>query len=634
MTPVPTDESRAQVLREEIQGLLRKEAVIRVPDPSRLLFSSHFFLAPKKGGMWRPIINLRPLNRHIRPPRFRMDTLSVILPRLRQGLWATSVDLTDAYLHVPIHQSSQPWLGFIFENQAYQFRALPFGLSTAPRTFTRLTRVLEGFLRRTGIHIFMYLDDWLILAPSRALSSSDTLRVLEITQELGWLVNPLKSSLTPSQRVTFLGAEIDLVKGLAVPTLSRIQAVLAGVRLLRDSPTLPARAWLVCLGYLASLVDLVPWCRLYMRPLQFHLLAHFRPTIHPLSHVVPGAQCLEEIFQWWLDLSNLAKGVVFPTPGTDVTVTTDASLSGWGATLGPHTLAHQWELPLRRWHINALELVAVLKALKGFEHLLSGKNVLIRTDNTTVVSYLNRQGGTRSLRLWRTTWDIFQWCRASGVTLRASHLPGVENSAADCLSRAFLGHSEWSLLPSVAAAVFQRLWLPEVDLFASHLNHKLPRFYARFRVPGSEAVDASALDWSHLRGFAFPPFALIGRVLEKASAEGCRLLLIAPFWPSQAWFLPLLSMLADFPWVLPVLPDLLTHPPGKNPHACPEVLHLTAWSLSAQPSERRAFRRRLPRWRPKGGALPHEACILRDSECSENGVPLARLLRLRHLFRP
>ena len=371
-----------------------------------------------------------------------------------------------------------------------------------------------------------------------------------------------------------------------------------------------------------------------MRPIQIHLLAHFRPSRHGLSHRIPRAPHLEGVFHWWSDRSNLVRGVPFPTPQPDLVLTTDASLAGWGATLGTASLAHPWEAAVRGWHINALELLAVLRALQGFSQLVRGKSVLVRTDNTTTVAYINRQGGTHSFRLWAISWEMFQWCRSSGVTLKASHLPGVDNVAADALSRVFLGHSEWSLHPPVLTAVFQARWTPTMDLFASHLNHQLPQFCARMPVPGAQSVDALSLDWAFLDGYAFPPFALVNRVLEKAGADGCRLLLVAPFWPSQAWFPRLLTLLSDYPLVLPVQRNLLTHPPGCNPHPHPEVLHLTAWTLSGQPSERRAFRRRLPRWRLGAGDPPLDGCILQDSECSENGAVVARFLRLRRLSLP
>ena len=99
------------------------------------LFCSSFFLAPKKESTWHPIINLRPLNVSIRPQRFRMETLAVIIPTLRCGIWATSIDLRDAYLHVPIFPGHQRFLAFQFLGETHRFTSLPFGLSTAPRVF-------------------------------------------------------------------------------------------------------------------------------------------------------------------------------------------------------------------------------------------------------------------------------------------------------------------------------------------------------------------------------------------------------------------------------------------------------------------------------------------------------------------
>lgn len=48
----------------------------------------------------------------------------------------------------------------------------------------------------------------------------------------------------------------------------------------------------------------------------------------------------------------------------------------------------------------------------------------IRTDNSTVVSYINPQGGTKFAVLWVMTWRILHWCRLWGVQLRAAHIPG------------------------------------------------------------------------------------------------------------------------------------------------------------------------------------------------------------------
>lgn len=625
-TPLPRDPARVGALDAEIATLLRKKAIAPLGAQESPQFMATFFLTPKRGGSWRPILNLRPLNKFIRPPRFRMETLAVILANLQPGMWATSVDLADAYLHIPVHRGDSQFLCFRYRGRSFRFTCLPFGLSTAPRTFTRITRAMVAHLRRRGVRIFTYLDDWLIVADSRQEVLRSTTATTETAERLGWLINHAKSDLAPSQQITYLGALINLREGWARPTQTRVEALWAGLTLLRSGPQ-SARAWLVLLGVMASLVDLVPDCRLFMRPLQLHLLAFFRPSSRDLSVLIPSAPHLESVFRWWRNGSNVLAGVRFPPSRPTFCLTSDASLEGWGAHADGSAFAHVWEPALHGTHINVLELLAVFRALRFLDTRVAGRTVLVRCDSTAAVSYINRQGGTRSLSLWSVTWDLFQWCRVRRVTLQAIHLPGTENSIADALSRISQSPTEWSLDRSVAEAIFASLHRPEVDLFASPANAKLPRFCSRVPVPGAWAVDALALDWAYVDGYAFPPFSLVGRVVDKVASAPCHVLLVAPFWPTQAWFRPLLALVAGVPLVLPLLPGLLRLPSGGSVHPHPEALHLVVWSLSGNPSDRRAFRRRLPRWRHRDGDLPRYACMIRDSDCTENGVRIDRFLR-------
>ena len=80
-------------------------------------------------------------------------------------------------------------------------------------------------------------------------------------------------------------------------------------------------------------------------------------------------------------------------------VSTDASNTGWGATYNGHAVAGVWATPHLHWHINCLELLAVHLALRRLKRALLGKHVLVRTDNTSTVAYINHQGGLRSRRM-------------------------------------------------------------------------------------------------------------------------------------------------------------------------------------------------------------------------------------------
>ena len=137
----------------------------------------------------------------------------------------------------------------------------------------------------------------------------------------------------------------------------------------------------------------------------------------------------------------------------------------------------------------------------------------------------------------------------------------------------------------------------EVDLFASRLSTKLPRYYSWRPDPGAEAVNALTQNWTIIRGYAFPPFCLIGRCLTKIQTEGVpHVLLITPLWKSQPWFPILTSMVADIPVLLPMSQNILKNPRVElHPLAVQGHLQLVAWSVSGIPSKVEAFQKKLSR---------------------------------------
>ena len=191
-------------------------------------------------------------------------------------------------------------------------------------------------------------------------------------------------------------------------------------------------------------------------------------------------------------------------------------------------------------HINLLELKAVLLALKQFEQLWWNQTILVCTDNTTVVAYINKEGGMKSGSLCALLWRLLLWCNQRQIVLRVRHIPGHLNVIADKLSRhRQVIQTEWSLLQEVFNRLCRRWHKPEVDLFATRFNHKLPKFVSPVPDRLAWAVDALSLQWKDLDAYAFPPTALLGQVVIKLLDRGCcRLILIAPGWPTCRSKLP------------------------------------------------------------------------------------------------
>ena len=146
-------------------------------------------------------------------------------------------------------------------------------------------------------------------------------------------------------------------------------------------------------------------------------------------------QLLASLLQQWQDLSFLTSGIPIQPFQAKFTIFTDASTQGWGAHMEDSQISGTWTRLDRQLHINCLELKVVVLALRHWVSVLRGHQVLIHMDNTTVVSYINKQGGTHSLALLRLVVDLFMWLQAQDIVLRASHIPGCLNVIADRLSR-------------------------------------------------------------------------------------------------------------------------------------------------------------------------------------------------------
>ena len=522
------DADKDNALSTSILDLLTKNAIEKVNKQDSLGFYSRLFLVPKPGNKWRPIIDLSSLNQYLTVSKFKMETPESIRTSLRQGEWVTSIDLSDAYLHIPIHPQSRKFLRFHHKGTTYQFTSLPFGLATAPLVFTSLVKEVKLLALKQDIHLHQYLDDWLIRATSQPEAQENTTKLLSLVRSLGFIVNLKKSELTPQQRFDFIGYHFALDQGLVKPTKDRWSKIQNTFNAIATRSTLSARTLMSIIGLLASTEKTVKLGRIHMRPFQWHLKTHWRAPM-PLNSPIPWTHRMKQHGEWWLNPQNVLVGEFLHPRDHDILIFTDASNAGWGAHLNHDSVGGLWSQIEKRLHINVLELKAVILALQHFSHQCHKKQVLVASDNTTVVAHINKQGGTHSTELCALMWRLLTWCNKHQITLRARHVPGSLNVIADGLSRRNqIQHTEWSLAPHIFTRI-SLLWeRPQIDLFATNLNTKLPTYVSPIPDPQAWAVDVLNISWKNMIGYAFPPTALLPRVVQKLLSQQCRLILIAP----------------------------------------------------------------------------------------------------------
>ena len=283
------------------------------------------------------------------------------------------------------------------------------------QVFTRVMAPISSIMHRFGYRILRYLDDWLVLGSSHkeVVRARDFL--LSLCHELGVMVNLSKSSLIPTQSIDYLGMTLQSAPLRAFLTQARIQKVLSLVDEFSSSREQPLSVWRSLLGVMSSMTTLIPGAR--MRSLQLCLnVAGPQPVEHVL---ISWDDSCHQGLRWWSDASHLIGGVSLELLHPLLLLFTDASDSGWGASLGEDQLSGLWTQDISRFSINHRELLAVVLAVRGFLHLLKGRSVSLFMDNTSALAYLRKEGGTRSATL-------------NSV---AQFVPGKLNVLADSLSR-------------------------------------------------------------------------------------------------------------------------------------------------------------------------------------------------------
>ena len=306
----------------------------RVQDPQSPGFYSRLFLVQKKSGSWRPVIDLKVFNTFLLKTTFKMETPAFIRNSIRPMHWGVSLDLEDAYFHVPIHPNFRKYLRFAFQGQVYQFWAMPFGLAIAPRVFTKLMAAVGAHLRVHGVLLLQYFDHWLLHQLDRQL----LLRNLEFAWKellsLGLLLNANKSDLIPSQDFTFVGMNFLTHLNRVRVSRQRVSDLIARVKWVLNQSHITAQDFLSLNGILSSVADFVLLGRLFLRPLQHYLSSLWVWSSGNLLARIPILPPLVPHLHWWLVEETLLAGVPLLPSQPSLHLITDAKQGRLGSSFG------------------------------------------------------------------------------------------------------------------------------------------------------------------------------------------------------------------------------------------------------------------------------------------------------------
>lgn len=560
---------------EAINHLLEIGAISEC-QPCKGQFLSDIFLVSKPNGQKRFILNLKMLNKFIQTDHFKLEDLRTAIKLITPDCHMATLDLKDAYFLIKIHEDSRKFLRFKFQGKTFEFNVLPFGLNTAPYIFTKITKPVVKLLRCAGLVSTLYLDDWLLIGDNyqSCLTNIDLTERLLIS--LGFIINYDKSVLVPSTSCKFLGIILDSHRFLTELPSEKRQRVKALLEKFLHIKQCKIREFAQLIGLLVSACPAIEYGWLHTKEMERCKYLNLKDNDN-YNRIMNVPKSIHPDILWWLERIDHSTHRILQQDFRRE-VYSDASTTGWGAACNDETASGQWSHMERQCHINYLELLAAFIALKIFARDLSDCQILLRIDNSTAISYINRMGGIQYPHLTQISREIWDWCERRGLFVFASYIKSTDNTIADYESRRCHPDIEWELADWAFEALCSSFGTPDIDLFASRVNNKCSTYISWHRDPDAVAIDAFTVPWNSLNFYAFPPFSVILKTLRKIILDRAQGILVVPFWPTQPWYPLFRSLLISELVTFPSHNDvLLSHSSSRQIH---KTITLVAGKLS------------------------------------------------------
>jgi hypothetical protein len=319
------------------------------------------------------------------------------------------------------------------------------------------------------------------------------------------VVNFEKSILLPQRTCKFLGFILNSADlSLSLPSDKRANIV----KMIKRFSLLPIctiRELSQLIGILVAACPAVKYGWLYTKTLErqkylaLKKFNNFETKIKLPNLILPD-------LLWWNQNILSSSNPMRPDSEFGLEIFTDASRTGWGAYCNSKTVHGGWKTLELSFHINYLELLAIFMGLKCFAFKMSNSAILLRVDNTTAISYINRMGGIQFPHLNDLAKNIWQWCEERNIWLFASYINTKENVEADEESRKINVDTEWELSEWAFQVIVHKLGQPDIDLFASRTNAKCDVYVYWKRDPDALTVDAFTINWRRRLFHHFPSY--------------------------------------------------------------------------------------------------------------------------------
>ena len=400
---------------EELVQEMKDKGVIR---NSKSPFNAPLILVPKKNGTFRPVVDFRKLNDVTVDDRHPIPVLTDLLTEIGPGNKVFStIDLTQGFWQVELDDTSKPYTAFSTTKGHYEFNRMPFGLKTAPITFSRI--MAHVFNDLLGDTLLLYLDDMLIVSKTVEEHLTKLETVFTRLRDANLLINPEKCCFLRTH-LRFLGHTVA-EKG-CTPNDEKTSAIAKYPR--------PKNA-----------KDI----RVFMGMMQFYrmYIPGFSIVAAPLTHLLKD----DIVFSWNVDQEtafNTLRAALTTEPvlihadfSQPFIVATDACKTGIGGALMQHRdgklrpiafFSRKCTPAEQNFSVTESEGLAVVESLLKFKDIILGYQIEVRTDHQALTSYFSK-GENAQGRVGR--WIL----KVNEFSPTIKYIPGKINVVADALSR-------------------------------------------------------------------------------------------------------------------------------------------------------------------------------------------------------
>ena len=218
-----------------------------------------------------------------------------------------------------------------------------------------------------------------------------------------------KSIVVPVQKLKFLGFLIDSVKMVVTMPVDKIDNTIQEWKVLLKKQEATIREVAKVIGILVSVFQAVEYGPLHYRNLELQKIDQLKNCKGNYNLKMRITNSMKTDWRWWLEsIQYQYRNIDHVT--SEMVITTDASLEGWGAVYNDSKIGGRWNETERVHHINYLELLAVFHAIKSFCKNHKNTYVGLRIDNTCTIAYINNMGGIKSVECNSLAYDIWYWC--------------------------------------------------------------------------------------------------------------------------------------------------------------------------------------------------------------------------------